>query len=275
MQASKRAMGIPYCIFRSMKTTRHIVAAGLLAAGCASGPVIDTTYTALNQESRAKFLVIHYTHQDFPTALKTLTQDRVSSHYLVRDDPPTIYRLVDETRAAWHAGVSSFRGYSLLNPASIGIEIVYVGQGNDPTSLDWNEYPRAQIDAVVSLVKDIVARHKIPPQNVVGHGEIAPQRKIDPGPRFPWKRLADEGLALWPDADEVARRLPAMDVQVPDVLWFQDRLAQHGYAVPLTGELDAQTRRVVMNFQMRYRPARYDGVPDAETAAILDVLVNP
>jgi len=251
-----------------------LLGAAALLSGCTGLP-IDTTYTARYQESRAQVLVIHYTHQDFPTALKTLTEQRVSSHYLVRDDPPTIFRLVDENRAAWHAGVSSWRGRTLLNAASIGIEIVYIGQGDDPAGPAWNEYPPAQVDAVVKLVKDIVERHKIAPENVVGHGEIAPQRKIDPGPRFPWKRLAQEGLALWPNEAEVERRRPALEVQLPDVLWFQDRLAKHGYAVGQSGVLDAATRRVVMNFQMRYRPARYDGTPDAETAAILDVLVNP
>ena len=102
-----------------------------------------------------------------------------------------------------------------------------------------------------------------------------PQRKIDPGPLFPWKRLADEGIIKWPDAAEVARRQAAFAREVPDVEWFQLMLAKHGYAVPANGELDEATVRVIAAFQMRYRQARYDGLPDAETAAILDVLVNP
>jgi N-acetylmuramoyl-L-alanine amidase len=244
-------------------------------AGCASAPRIDTTYTAVSQDSRAQFLVIHYTHQDFPTALRTLTEQRVSSHYLVRDDPPTVYRLVDESRSAWHAGLSSWRGRTYLNASSIGIEIVYIGTEEAPESAAWNEYPKAQIDVVVSLIKEIVARHGIPPENIVGHSDIAPQRKMDPGPRFPWKRLADEGLIVWPDAGEVARRRLGFEQQLPDVLWFQDRLAKHGFALSQSGQLDPATRRVVMAFQMKYRPERFDGNPDAETAAILDVLVNP
>ena len=246
----------------------------VLVAGCASGPRIDTSYTAAGQDSRAQFLVIHYTHQDFPTALRTLTEQKVSSHYLVRDDPPTIYRLVDESRSAWHAGLSSWRRHTYLNPTSIGIEIVYVGNEDETAPEKWPEYPPKQIDAVVELVKDIVARHQIPPQNVIGHGEIAPQRKMDPGPRFPWKRLADAGLAVWPDPAAVAQRMPGFTQSVPDTLWFQDRLYKHGYEVPRTGELDPATRRVLMNFQMRYRPARFDGMPDAETAAILDALTQ-
>lgn len=248
--------------------------AALALAGCAT-PFIDTSYTATGQESRARFVVIHYTHEDFPTSLKILTERKASAHYLVRDDPPIVYRLVDENRAAWHAGVSSWRGHTYLNFTSIGIEIVYIGQGDEPTGPNWNEYPPAQIDAVVKLVKEIVARHQIPPENVVGHGETAPQRKIDPGPRFPWKRLADEGLIRWPSAAEVARRVPGFEAQLPDALWFQDNLARHGYAVPQNGVLDPATRRVLLNFQMKYRPSRYDGTPDAETAALLDVLVRP
>jgi N-acetylmuramoyl-L-alanine amidase len=256
-----------------MKKILGLVAA-LLVSGCTGLP-IDTTYTARYQASRVEFLVIHYTHQDFPTALKTLTEQKVSSHYLVRDDPPAIYRLVDENRSAWHAGVSSWRGYTFLNARSIGIEIVYIGREEEPLQGHWNEYPPAQIDLVVKLVKDIVERHKIPKENVVGHSDIAPLRKMDPGPRFPWKRLADEGLIVWPDAAEVARRTSGFEAQLPDVLWFQDRLAKHGFAIGQSGVLDPPTQRTLMVFQMKYRPARFDGIPDAETAAILDVLVNP
>jgi N-acetylmuramoyl-L-alanine amidase len=257
-----------------MKSSRFIPLLVLLA-GCASGPRIDTTYTSTGQESRVQFLVLHYTVGDFPSALKILTEGPVSSHYLVRDDPPTVYRLVDESRMGWHAGVSSWKGYTQLNASSIGIEIVNLAVEGPPETGYWPEFPPAQVDAVVELVKDIVKRHKIRPDRIVGHSDIAPQRKMDPGPKFPWKRLADEGLIPWPDANTVAQRLPALQAQLPDVLWFQDMLGRHGFAVPNAGELDAATRRVISAFQMKYRPARFDGTPDAETAAILDALVNP
>ncbi len=261
-----------------MKRTSLILVTALLA-GCASGPRIDTSHTSVNQDSRVQFLVIHFTNEDFPSSLKTLTEAGsrpVSSHYLVRDDPPAVYRLVDESRRAWHAGVSSWRRNAPLNASSIGIEIVNAGEkGSPPGELVFHEYPGAQIDAVVALVKDIVKRHDIRPENIVGHSDIAPQRKVDPGPKFPWKRLADEGLIPWPDAAAVAQRGAAFEQALPDVAWFQERLYRHGFEVPRNGELDAQTRRVIMVFQMKYRPARYDGNPDAETAAILDVLVDP
>lgn len=243
----------------------------LFLAGCASSPRIDTSYTSANQDSRVQFLVLHFTSSDFASSLKVLTEGPVSSHYLVRDDPPTVYRLVDEGRRAYHAGVSSWRGNTQLNAASIGIEIVNEGlQGGT-----WQPYPKAQMDAVLELVKSIVARHEIRPERIVGHSDIAPQRKVDPGPMFPWKRLADEGLIAWPDAQSVAQRRAAFEQSLPDVAWFQRRLAQHGYAVPQGGDLDPETRNVLAAFQMRYRPARFDGTPDAETAALLDVLVNP
>jgi N-acetylmuramoyl-L-alanine amidase len=253
-----------------MKTV-SLALACLVLAGCAAGPAIDTTYTSRNQESRVQFLVLHYTWESVPSSLKTLTEGQVSSHYLVRDDPPVVYRLVDENLRAWHAGVSSWQGNTNLNSSSIGIEIVNYGD----RSGQWQDYPKAQMDVVIALVKDIVKRHRIRPDRIVGHSDIAPQRKSDPGPKFPWKRLADEGLIPWPDAAEVARRQAGFARELPDVEWFQRLLAKHGYAVPLNGELDEQTVRVIAVFQMRYRPSQFDGMPDAETAAILDVLVNP
>jgi N-acetylmuramoyl-L-alanine amidase len=252
--------------------TRLALASLVLLAGCATGPPIDDTYKSQNIDSRAQFLVIHFTSSPWPSALKELTVGRVSSHYLVRDDPPTIYRLVPEDKRSWHAGVSSWRGQTQLNAASIGIEIV--NRGNE-LSPDFQDYPKEQVDAVVELVKWIVKRHDIRPERIVGHSDIAPQRKIDPGPRFPWKRLADEGLIQWPNEATVAARKPAFESNLPEVAWFQQMLARHGFAVPMNGELDAPTRRVIMVFQMKYRPAKYDGIPDGETAAILDALVNP
>ena len=246
------------------------LAAALLAA-CASGPAIDTSYTAVSQDSRVRFLVLHFTSGDFPSSLRILTEGDVSAHYLVRDDPPTVYRLVDESRRAWHAGPSAWLGHSGLNEGSIGIESV--NRGDELGG--WQAYPDAQIDVVVALVKDIVKRHGIRPERIVGHSDIAPQRKSDPGPRFPWKRLADEGLIPWPDAAEVARRQRVFEQELPDVEWFQRMLSRHGFAVPLDGALDEETVRVIAAFQMKYRPARFDGQPDAQTAALVDVLVNP
>lgn len=259
-----------------MSRRAALTLAALLLAGCATGPRIDDSHRAVSQGPRVDLLVIHYTALDFPTSLRVLTQQAVSSHYLVDIDPPTIYRLVDEDRRANHAGVSSWARRSLLNSSSIGIEIVNAGYVDTPEGRRYTPYPPRQIDAVVALVRDIVKRWNIPKERVVGHADIAPGRKQDPGPLFPWKRLADEGLALWFDEAQAAALRPHFEQQPPDLAWYQQRLAQLGYLVPLNSPpgapVDTATRDVLISFQMRFRPARHDGVPDAETAAILAAL---
>ena len=248
-----------------------------LLSGCAGpGPRIDHSYQARSQSSRVRFIVLHYTVSDLPTALKTLTQQDVSSHYLLTDTPsPLFYALVDESRQAAHAGASSWKTYTHLNNSSIGIEIVNPGYSDTPEGRIWYPYPPAQIDQLILLLRQIVARHDIKPENILGHSDIAPQRKIDPGPMFPWERLAAAGLIPWPDANRVAGRRAVYEQGVPQPAWFQQQLALHGYAVPQTGEFDLATRNVIIAFQMKYRRSNFDGVADAETAAILDVLTTP
>lgn len=246
-----------------------------LLAGCATGPQVDRSLSAKGQSSRVKFVILHYTVSDTPRSVKTLTEQVVSSHYLLTDDPsPVIYGLVDEARQANHAGVSHWKNYTLLNGSSIGIEIVNRGFTQTPNGRIWHPFPQAQIDQLIVLLKDIVARHNIPPENILGHADIAPQRKQDPGPMFPWFQLAQHGLLVWPDAAKTAAARAVHDAQLPEVLWFQQRLAAFGYAVPQTGELDDATRTVISTFQMRYRPATIDGTPDAETASLLDALTT-
>jgi N-acetylmuramoyl-L-alanine amidase len=130
------------------------------------------------------------------------------------------------------------------------------------------------MDVVIALVKDIAARHGVRPDRILGHSDIAPGRKNDPGPKFPWKRFADEGLIPWPDAAKVAARRAFYESALPDVKWFQQQLLAHGYSTPQSGELDTGTRNAMEAFQMRYRPEKFDGALDAECAAILDVLVT-
>lgn len=246
----------------------------LMLGACTTLP-IDRTYTARSQDSRARYLILHYTAIDWPTSLRVLTEQAVSSHYLVRDEPAEIYQLVDENRRAWHAGVSYWKGDTALNAASIGIEIVNIGFTKGPNGeRRWVEYPPRQQDAVVALVRDIVERHKIPPERVLGHSDIAPTRKQDPGPLFPWKRLADAGLVLWPDEAKVRECLPQYANELPDVEWFQRKLAQHGFFMPVNGQYDETMINTLQAFQMKYRPANSDGGMDAETAALLDVLTR-
>ncbi|HEX2013011.1 MAG TPA: N-acetylmuramoyl-L-alanine amidase, partial [Roseateles sp.] len=256
------------------------VALTALLGGCATGPDaplrIDTSYTSANQDSRAQFLVLHYTVLDYEKSLKVLTSGGlVSAHYLVRDQPATVYRLVDENRRAWHAGSSYWGGATNLNAASIGIEIVNPGYQDTPQGRVYAPFSQAQIDAVIKLCKEIAVRHDIKPERVIGHADIAPGRKQDPGPAFPWKQFAEAGLILWPDAAQVTAKVPLFTLQPIEVAWAQERLARIGYNVPRHGELDVLTQEVITTFQMKYRPGKYDGLLDPETAALIDVASTP
>jgi N-acetylmuramoyl-L-alanine amidase len=258
-----------------------LLAVAALLAGCATvpspeGPHLDRSLSARGQSDRIKYVILHYTVSDTPRSIKTLTTTDVSAHYLLTDtEQPFFYTLVDESRQSNHAGISSWKIYNQLNSASIGIEIVNPGFKETPEGRVYAPFPQAQIDQLIVLLKDIVKRHNIAPGNILGHNDIAPQRKQDPGPLFPWKQLADAGLITWPEPSRVAARIEGFQQQLPEVAWFQRKLAEVGYAVPQSGELDQATRNVVSVFQTKYRPSQYDGTPDAETAALLDVLTSP
>ncbi|PNB71978.1 N-acetylmuramoyl-L-alanine amidase [Pseudomonas sp. GW456-E7] len=245
----------------------------VLLAGCASGPRYDTSHPSANYDSRVQFVVVHYTNASLERSLQLLTHGEVSSHYLIGDDKgATIYKLMDENVRAWHAGESEWDGRTWLNSSSIGIEIVNPGFKDTPTGRVWYPYSEDQVQSLIVLLKDISKRHGIKPRDIIGHSDIAPFRKLDPGPLFPWKRLAAEGLGIWPNEQAVAREQMLFADQLPSISWFQAQLAHLGYAVPQTGELDVATRHVIAAFQMHFRPARFDGTPDAQTAALLLVL---
>jgi len=259
-----------------MKSLAAVLALSVLAGCATTKQPYDDTYTAKGQASRARFLVLHYTVANTPSSIKILTEQEVSAHYLVTDEAqPKIYRLVDENRAAWHAGNSSWKNFTQLNNSSIGIEIVNPGWKDTPQGRVYAPFAQSQIDALVPLVRDIVQRHGIAPENILGHSDIAPLRKQDPGPQFPWQRLAQEGLVKWPDSARVAAVLPVFNAMLPDVAWYQKKLATHGYGLVQSGVLDVQTRAVLSAFQMKYRPFDIAGNLDAETAALLEVLTTP
>lgn len=244
----------------------------LLLAGCSTGLVIDRNHPSANQDNRVQFVVLHYTSASTQRSLELLTRGEVSSHYLIGDQPPTVYQLVDESRRSWHAGESEWDGRTWLNSSSIGIEIVNPGYQDTPAGRVWYPYTEGQVQALIALLKDVVQRNGIAPRNIIGHSDIAPLRKMDPGPLFPWKRLADAGLGVWPNANAVARQKAYFDLNPPSIAWYQQQLARFGYAVPQTGELDIATRHVLAAFQMHFRPELYNGEPDAQSAAILQVL---
>ncbi len=263
---------------RTFHKTLGVLAMALLA-GCQTGVKIDKSYTSENQDSRALFLVLHYTVGNFQSSLQQLTKPSnrpVSSHYLVTQTPVRSYLLVDENRRAWHAGPSYWKGHTQLNASSIGIEIVHPGRvKNADGSETYVPYDEAQMDEVLALSREIVQRHQIRPERIVGHAEIQPRTKQDPGPQFPWKRFHEAGLIPWPDEALVASKKAEFELALPDTAWFQARLAEHGFAAATSGEFDAYTRDCLAAFQMRYRPGIYDGRMDAETAALLFAVTAP
>lgn len=239
-------------------------------------PVIDRSYTSQNQDSRALYIVLHYTVLDWEKSLKVLTTGgQVSAHYLVRDNPVASYALVDENRRAWHAGASFWAGNTNLNSASIGIEIVNAGYVDSPTGRVYAPFPPAQVEEVVALVRDIQKRHQVRPERIIGHADIAPGRKQDPGPNFPWKALADAGLIPWPDGPLVMLKTLEHEVAPRDPAWLQERLSRIGYNVSRSGQMDVLTKEVIATFQMKYRPRDISGTPDAETAALIEVASTP
>lgn len=260
-----------------------LAAVALALGGCAAPQPpaalqIDDSIRAIGQDSRVRYLVLHYTSAHTETSLRLLSLGNVSSHYLIDDAPrPTVYRLVDENRTAWHAGESRWFNQNSLNPVSIGIELVNGGRTDLANGQStWEPYSEPQIQTLILLLKDLIARHGIRPENVVGHSDIAPQRKTDPGPLFPWKQLAQAGIGRWYNEAQAATHWVAMQQQgTPTVDWFQSALTQLGYASPQHGKLDRETRNVIAAFQMRYRPSNYDGEPDTETAAIMMALLEP
>ncbi len=214
-------------------------------------------------------VVLHYT--GMPTAAAALErladpQSKVSSHYMI-DEDGTIYRLVPEEKRAWHAGVAFWRGVRDVNARSIGIELVNPGH-----EFGYREFPAVQIDALIALLKDIASRYEIMPGSYVGHSDIAPTRKEDPGELFPWRRLHAAGFGRWWAADfKVSQNAPAMRAgeRGGAVLELQVALDKIGYAIEGSGIYDPHTEAAVRAFQRHWRQDQVDGVSDAETTSLI------
>jgi N-acetylmuramoyl-L-alanine amidase len=222
--------------------------------------------------TQVDILLLHYTGmQSGEAACERLcdADAKVSSHYLVYEDG-RIDQLVPEARSAWHAGVASWKGETDVNARSIGIEIVNPGH-----EYGYRDFPGAQIDAVIALCRDIVARHAIPPARVLAHSDVAPARKQDPGERFPWGRLAAAGIGLWIEPTPIGGGDTLGPAQRgEDITMLQSMLAKLGYAAELTGFYDDHTRAIVTAFQRHFRPARVDGIADRSTIETLRRLLT-
>lgn len=229
------------------------------------------SHDARSGTGRADMLLLHYTGMaDGQVALERLCapDSRVSAHYVLFEDG-RIVQCVAEARRAWHAGESSWEGESDINSRSIGIEIVNPGH-----DLGCPDFPAVQIEAVIALCQDIIARHRIRADLVVGHSDVAPHRKRDPGEKFPWRRLYEAGVGLWVEPVEITTeaglRLGDHGTAVARV---QALLGTYGYGVTRSGSFDEFTRHVVVAFQRHFRPALVDGVADRSTIATLERLI--
>jgi len=249
VQASGRRRGLNVATLSAVGTVRH----AMMTIRERTSPNHD----ARPEAGRVDMLVLHYT--GMKTAAEAIDRlcdpaAKVSAHYVI-DEDGTVWRLVDESRRAWHAGVSFWQGTENVNAASIGIELVNPGH-----EWGYRAFPDPQMVALEALVRELLKRHPIPADRVVGHSDVAPLRKQDPGELFDWPRLARAGVGLWP-----------MEPAPPpaDVAAAQAMLARIGYRVPRSGLLDDETRQVLVAFQRRFRQSRVDGALDPGTAAQL------
>ncbi|MGJ4948244.1 peptidoglycan recognition protein family protein [Bradyrhizobium sp. HKCCYLS20291] len=217
-------------------------------------------------------IILHYTGMpDVEGAITKLctSGSEVSTHYIVLEDG-RIVQCVPEAMRAWHAGLSSWGGDEDINSCSIGVEIVNRGH-------DWGypDFPPRQIAAVIALCRGIMLRRNVPAHRVLGHSDVAPSRKKDPGEKFPWHSLANSGVGHWvqPAAITKGETLKLGSIG-DDVKGLQKALARYGYGVPITGKFDGITLDVVTAFQRHFRPERIDGIADRSTLWTLHALLT-
>ena len=255
----------------------------IVSANPAGYKVVKSFFPAMGQNFRQKYIILHYTALDDDKSVSVLTQQSVSSHYLVNDlGDNEIYQLVDENKRAYHAGISAWRKDKMLNDTSIGIEIVNAGYKTDASGMKvFPDFSEAQIKKVAALVKDLAQRYMVAPTNILGHSDIAPTRKQDPGPKFPWKQLYEEyQIGMWYDEDTKQNFYNtavledyAMQMSVPSFLFnIQSALRDFGYDLNPNGIYDDATKKTIETFQYHFRPQNYSGMVDAETWAILQAL---
>lgn len=290
----------------SLKIMRLSTAIALVfLTSCTSSNLPVEEMHSKNYGQRIKFLVMHYTGGDYQSSLQELVhKDTVSSHYLIPesydktylDNELKVLKLVNENERAWHAGSSYWQGRTAVNDQSIGIEIVNVPKceqlPQEHTELEkeqppvknkiasnkmcfFPDYDPKQIELLIELSKEILKKNPdISPTNIIGHSDISPQRKNDPGPRFPWYQLYQAGIGAWYEQETVLKYWQLFDVQIPNIGLIQQALHSYGYDVQETGELDSQTQAVLHAFQMHFVPWKITGRADIQTVTTLFSLLE-
>jgi N-acetylmuramoyl-L-alanine amidase len=277
---------------------RSLLFSSLALALAISGCTGVQRSVSANQNSRVSIVVIHHTTSNFEDSYFVLTEPTsrpVSSHYLIPEpgDPTydksklKVHQLVDENRRAWHAGVSDWGGKEGINDQSIGIELVNrtwchaSEESKDPETgyperiCFYPDFDDGQLALLTDLLDDILERHPdIKPTHIVGHSDVAPDRKIDPGPRFPWERLARLGYGAWFDEETVIRYWERFLEEPLPLLNVQQALETYGYGLETNGEEDEHFRNVLRAFQLHFRPWLVTREVDVETTAILFALIE-
>lgn len=217
-------------------------------------------------------IILHYTGMPSGKAAEDWlcnADSQVSSHYLIHLDGQVV-QMVRETDRAWHSGKSSWQGVTDINSASIGVEIVNAGH-----EFGYADFPARQMQAVIALCRDITARHAILPHRLLGHSDVAPGRKVDPGERFRWSMLAEAGLGHFvkPSPMRGGEKLVPGD-EGESVQSLQSALSLYGYGIDITGHYDARTQTVVAAFQQHFRQRCVDGIADRSTVGTLTRLIK-
>jgi len=254
----------------------------------------DESFQSESFSTRIRFIVIHYTSIDWENSLKVLTQERygVSSHYLIPEngdetytDQIKIFQLVEENNRAWHAGVSKWEERTNINDQSIGIELVNQAECSIRQGSEYNytnnyiclflDFDNEQIEALIDLLKNILARHEeIKPTYVIGHSDIAPNRKYDPGPKFPWRKLYENGIGAWYEDEAFEKYKKKFRGKTPHISQIQCALKRYGYGIEITEKMDEQTFYVLRAFQYHFTPDHSNGKVSAEMVSALWALLE-
>lgn len=217
-------------------------------------------------------IILHYTgmeSEDGAIDWLRRPESEVSSHYVVRENGEVL-QLVPESRRAWHAGKSFWAGKTDINSHSIGIEIANPGH-----TFGLPDFPDRQIDAVIDLCRDCMRRWQIRPERVLGHSDVAPVRKVDPGEKFPWARLHAAGIGHWVEPSPISSgRFFQQGDSGPPVEALQTMLSLYGYRTEITGIFSESMKGDVEAFQRHFRPERVDGIADASTIETLHRLLT-
>jgi len=254
-------------------------------------------YQSDSVSTRVRFIIIHFTSLNWEDSLRVLTEEQfaVSSHYLIPESEDqsypssklNIYQLVDEEDRAWHAGKSQWEERTNINDQSIGIELVNQAECNFNTDQDMRllyrenysctfpNFDSKQISLLIPLLKEILKKHEeIKPTYIVGHSDIAPGRKFDPGPKFPWKFLYENGIGAWYEDSTRDKYLNEFSSgTLPSMSDIQCALNHYGYKIEPTSS-EKESFYVIRAFQYHFRPSNANGELDTETIAILWALLD-